>query len=169
MPMEDRRSAAGRLLDNACELACAAGLLTMMALTVSEVFSRTVFHYSLQASDEIGGYLLVAITFLAMPVAHSFGTFHHVEFVQARLSRRGKLLSKVIFDLIALAGCMVLDWQLIRFEISSFRSEDVAATLLRTPLWIPQFMMPLGATILCLALLRTICSRSRQLIAGEDR
>ncbi len=55
----------------------------------------------------------------------------------------------------------MLAWQLVRLEIGTWRSEDVAPTLLATPLWLPRLAMPVGAVLLCLSILRTAAWRLR--------
>ena len=66
-------------------------LMAMIVLIGAEAIARNVFATSLQVTDEVGGYLLVAMTFLSMSVAEAHGAFHRVELIQARLSakRRG--------------------------------------------------------------------------------
>jgi TRAP-type C4-dicarboxylate transport system permease small subunit len=150
-------------LEEACELLCAVALVGMMALIGAEAVTRNLFGFSLQISDEIGGYLLVAVAFLSLSVAQAHGAYHQVELVRARLSPRGRLVAGILFDLMSLLASAVLVWQLVRHELSTWRSEDVAPTPLLTPLWIPELMMPIGAAILCLTLVRTIAGKARRL------
>jgi TRAP-type mannitol/chloroaromatic compound transport system permease small subunit len=49
----------------------------------------------------------------------------------------------------------VLIWQLSRYVLQSWHSGDVAPTLLATPLWIPQSLMPIGAVVVTISLLRS--------------
>src|SRR5262249_46361705 len=98
-------------------------------------------------------------------------SFHHVELVQSRLSPFSRAVSHVIFDLLSLAFCALLLWQLVRFEITSYRFEDHAPTYLATPLWIPQAVMVLGAAALCFSVLRPLAAnvaRLRTLAATPD-
>jgi TRAP-type C4-dicarboxylate transport system permease small subunit len=148
--------AGSSIIDNAFEAACSLFLVAMIVLISMEAIARNVFHTSLQITDEVGGYLLVAITFLSMSVAEANGAFHRVELVQMRLSRRTQLLTQTVFDLLSLAASVAVTWQLIRLTMNSWRSEDVAATPLQTPLWLPQSVMGLGMALLCLALVRSI-------------
>jgi TRAP-type transport system small permease protein len=83
--------------------------------------------------------------------------------VQNRLSPRGRLISQIAFDLMSLTFCAVLNWQLIRFEIGTWRSGDVAPTLLATPLWIPRLAMPIGTSVVCLTLVKSIGMKLRRL------
>jgi hypothetical protein len=48
-------------VEHACELLCALGLVVMIVLIAAGVLCRSLFGFSLQITDELGGYLLVAI------------------------------------------------------------------------------------------------------------
>ena len=63
----------------------------MIVLIGAEAIARNVFATSLQVTDEIGGYLLVAMTFLSMSVAEAHGAFHRVELIQARLGVKARI------------------------------------------------------------------------------
>ena len=149
-----------------CEWLCALALLAMIGLIGAEAVARNLFDFSLQVADEVGGYLLVAVSFLSLSVAQAHGAYHRVELVQARLSRRARLASGILFDLAALAASGILTWQLTRLCLNSWRAEDVAPTPLLTPLWLPQLAMPIGAALVCFTLLRTILLKIRRLRRG---
>lgn len=112
--------------------------------------------FSFEISDELGGYIIVLISFLSMSVCQVRQSYHHVEFLQQRLSRRGQAVSRVIFDAICLALCVMLFWQLFRLAWNSWDSEDAAATQLMTPLWMPQSLMAFGMAALCVSVARTL-------------
>ncbi|MGX9432471.1 MULTISPECIES: TRAP transporter small permease [Bradyrhizobium] len=150
-------------VENASEALCALFLIAMIILIGAEAVARNVFATSLQITDEIGGYLLVATTFLSMSVAEAHGAFHRVELVQARLGQSARLVSQIVFDLLSLVASAFITWQLARLVMNSWRSEDVAPTPLRTPLWMPQATMAAGMFLLCLALVRTILTKVRRL------
>lgn len=150
-------------IENASETLCALFLLAMIGLIGAEAIARNVFATSLQVTDEIGGYLLVALTFLSMSVAEAHGAFHRVELLQARLRFPARMVTQIGFDLLSLAACALVTWQLTRLTINSWRSEDVAPTPLQTPLWLPQSAMAIGMALLCLALIRTIFVKAKRL------
>jgi TRAP-type C4-dicarboxylate transport system permease small subunit len=162
-------TAGASLIDTGCEALCSLFLLAMIVMIGAEAIARNVFGTSLQITDEVGGYLLVALTFLSMSVAESHGAFHRVEFVQMRLSPKMRIVSQIIFELMSLAATALVTWQLIRLAINSYRAEDVAPTPLATPLWIPQTSMGIGMALLCLALLRTIMAKVRVLREGASQ
>src|SRR3978361_2393086 len=97
-------AAGPRPIENASEAICALFLIAMIVLIGAEAVARNVFATSLQVTDEIGGYLLVAMTFLSMSVAEAHGAFHRVELVQMRLSRSARIVSQIVFDLMSLAA-----------------------------------------------------------------
>ena len=146
------------IVERACKLACAAALIVMLVVIGVDIVTRSLFNFSFEISDELGGYMLVVISFVSLPVCQISDSFHHVELVQSRLSPFGRAVSHVIFDLLSLTFCVLLLWQLTRFELSSFRFGDRAPTYLATPLWIPQIAMMLGAAALCFSMLRTLAA-----------
>jgi TRAP-type C4-dicarboxylate transport system permease small subunit len=123
-------------------------------------------------SDEVGGYMLVVICFVSLSACHVNGSFHEVEFVQARLTARGRSISQLIFGVLSLAACVLLAWQFIRLEMSSWRFGEVAPSYLATPLWLPQLPMAIGMIALAFSLVRTIIAEAKRLrlliAAGGD-
>ncbi len=143
-------------VERLCNLACMAALIVMLGVIGVDIMTRAVLNFSFEVSDELGGYMLVVITFVSLPVCQVNDSFHHVEFVQSRLSARGRAISHVIFDLLSLAFCVALLWQLLRFEMSSWRFDDHAPTYLGTPLWLPRLAMVVGAAALLSSMARTL-------------
>ena len=143
------------LIERACEALSSLALVGMIVLIGAEAIIRNVFSGSLQITSEVGGYLLVAVTFLSMSVAEAHGAFHRVELIQARMSRRARIRLQILFDGFSLAACLLVAWQLWRLALNSWNSGDVAPTPLQTPLWLPQVVMGIGMSFLCIALLRS--------------
>src|SRR5580704_3728515 len=132
------------IVERACKLACVAALIVMLVVIGVDILTRSLFNFSFEISDELGGYMLVVITFVSMPVCQINDSFHHVELVQSRLSPFARAISHVIFDLLSLTFCVLLLWQLARFELSSFRFHDRAPTYL--------------AAALCFSMARTLAA-----------
>jgi TRAP-type C4-dicarboxylate transport system permease small subunit len=145
-------------VERLCIFTCMAALVVMLGVIGVDIMTRALLNFSFEVSDELGGYMLVVITFVSLPVCQVNDSFHHVEFVQSRLSARGRAISHVIFDLLSLAFAMALLWQLIRFEMSSWRFDDHAPTYLATPLWIPRLAMVVGAAALLFSMVRTLAA-----------
>src|SRR5262249_22935392 len=126
------------IVERICRLACVVALVVMVVIVAVDILTRSLFNFSFEISDEVGGFLLVVICFVSLPVCQVSGSFHRVELVQSRLSPFWRTVSQVIFDLLMLVFCALLLWQLVRFEMQSYRFGDRAPTYLATPLWIPQ-------------------------------
>ena len=155
------------IVERICRLACVVALAVMLVVVGVDILTRALFNFSFEVSDELGGYLLVVIAFVSLPVCQASQSFHRVELVQSRLSPFWRAVSHVIFDLLSFAFCGLLLWQLARFELSSFRFADRAPTYLATPLWIPQAAMALGAAALCFSMVRTLVADIARLRASS--
>lgn len=156
-------------VENLSEALTSLALVVMIVLIGAEAIVRNVFGSSLQITDEVCGYLLVAVTFLSMSVAEAHGAFHRVELIQARLKLRARLWLQIVFDVGSLGAAILVAWQLWRLAINSWRAEDVAPTPLQTPLWIPQLVMGIGMAFLCLALVRSGWAKLLRLRRGATR
>lgn len=148
-------------IERACKWLCVAALVVMLVVIGTDIATRSLFNFSFEISDELGGYMLVLISFVSLSVCQVNGSFHHVEFVQARLSERGRAVSRLIFDVLSLGFALLLAWQLARFELSSWRTGDQAPTYLATPLWLPRIVLVIGAAALCVAIVRTLIGHAR--------
>jgi len=116
-------------------------------------------------SEELGGYIICGISFLSLPVCQVYRSYHHVQMVQARLSPRWQAISHCVFDIINFLLCVILVWQLARLTMLTYRAEDHAPTLLGTPLWIPQSIMPIGAAAAGISLVRSAIGNFRRAMA----
>src|SRR5947209_6312901 len=67
-----RRPSAHRLpesiVERICKLACVAALVVMLIVVATDILTRALFNFSFEISDELGGYLLVVIAFVSLPV-----------------------------------------------------------------------------------------------------
>src|ERR1700729_992534 len=95
----ERIVAGSTLVEDICETICALFLIVSIVLIAAEAIARNLFAFSFQITDEVCGYLLVALTFLSMSVAEAHGAFHRVEMVQTRLSQAARLATQLLFDL----------------------------------------------------------------------
>jgi TRAP-type C4-dicarboxylate transport system permease small subunit len=155
-------------VETVCKWACEAALVIMLVVIGTDIFTRWLLNFSFEVSDELGGYMLAAITFLSLSVCQVNDSFHHVELVQQRLSPRGRAISSLLFDFLTLSFAALLVWHYIRLEFSSWRFGERAPTMLETPLWIPRLVMAFGAAALCLAVCRTILLHLRRLRAAGN-
>ena len=153
-------------LERGCMVICEIAIVAMAIIVIMEIVSRNLFNYSFEMSEELGGYIIVGISFLSLSVCQVYRSYHHVQFIQARLSPRMRAASHLLFDVLSLAFCCLLLWQLTRYVMQSHRTGDVAMTLLATPLWIPQAIMPIGVAAAIVSLTRSALGNFRRFRAA---
>jgi len=153
------------IVERTCGLLCELALVAMVLLIFAEIVAR-VFNHSFQVADELGGYLLSALTFLSLPVALVGGAYHQVDYFSAKLSPRARAVMTLIFTLLSLLFALVVEWQLWRLVSRSYSSDVTAPTLLGTPMWIPQGFMLLGCGALIWSLCRVLLANIGALRAG---
>jgi len=141
-------------------------LVAMMVLISAEVVCRSFFAFSLTIVDETCGYLVVALLFLG--VAHSLReqALLRVEFLINALPRRARPVVDLVYDTAALGFAVILAWQLYRITVSSHERGMIAPTLMETPIWMPQVVMPLGCALLILALLAEMARDVDRILRG---
>lgn len=144
-------------IERACRLLCEIAIVVLAFLVVAEIITRNVFGFSMELSDEVGGYIIVGVTFLSLSVCQTSRSYHHVEMVMSLVPRRGQAGLRLFYDLLSLAFAGLMIWQFGRLELLSLHSGDTAPTVLATPIWIPQAVMVLG-------MLAVACSLSRSAV-----
>ena len=149
-------------VERLCKWASEAALIIMLVVIGADIFTRYLLNFSFEVADELGGYMLVVMTFVSLSVCQVNGAFHQVELVQARLTPRGRALSAAIFDVLSFGFAAILLWHFIRLEFSSYRFGERAPTYLETPLWIPRLAMAIGVAALCFAIVRTFLAHVRR-------
>ncbi len=136
----------------------------MVLLIAADVICRNIFRFSLLISDEISGYLLVVMTFCGAGYSLRSGALLRIEFLLFSLPRRARAVVDVIYDLLAMVVTATLLYELGRLTWSTWERKMVAATLIETPLWIPQLAMPLGCAILLIAFMLDLRSSVARLM-----
>jgi len=153
-----------KLVAGACAIACALALTVMAVGIVAEIVARNVFDYSFLSVDEVSGYLLVAVIFLGLAVAVHDNALFRVEILTERLSASKARMLDWLLSLVFIGFVLVLDYQCFQLAMDSLNGSYSAPTLLGTPLYIPQLLMPIGlsatALILVLRVVRLSIARS---------
>lgn len=161
------RPGALRKLEAACLWLTCACLVAMLAIILVEVITRSIFNFSFEVIDEVGGYLTVAVSFLALGPALARKAFHNVALVQSRLAARAQAGWQAFFHLLALAFSLTVTVAMVRFVYRSWQQGDTASTVMRTPLWIPQSAMVIGMGVLCVLLAAELAAVLRRFHSKE--
>ena len=160
---EDAFSPRETLLEAVTRWAIQVAVLLLVVMMGVEMIARSLFGWSLQVTNELGGYALIVITFLGLASGQAGHAFHRMHLLDAHLPPAGRAALRLVFDVATAIVAIVLFAEFARFTWITWRSGDVAATVLLTKLWIPRLAMPVGALALALTLLRTIAGDVRRL------
>jgi TRAP-type C4-dicarboxylate transport system permease small subunit len=153
-------------LNRATMTCCEALLVAMMSLIIAEVVARSFFATSLQFVDEYASYSLVWLTFLGISVALHDGALFSVGIFYDRLPPLLRTGLQIVWNLFALAFSGALVWQCVRQVLSSYEREMVAPTVVATPLWLPQLVMPIGGALVVVVLAAITAADLARLMRG---
>lgn len=152
-------ASAGPIFDVAAWItgaATGAVLVALVSLVCLEALLRGGFNYSLGFAEELTGYGVVFMTFFGAALAlrgHAMFQVHFLLDTWPEGTRRWLIRA---FVLIALVICVILAWKTKDLTLSSFSRGKFAPTVLRTPLWIPQIMLPAGFSVLAFFLVEQL-------------
>jgi TRAP-type C4-dicarboxylate transport system permease small subunit len=124
-----------------CEL-----VLGALAVCISvDALLRWSINWSILIVDELGGYALVCLAFFGFSIALHEKALFRVDAFYDWLSPINRARYQLVFDTLALAFMLLLLWHFWGLVTRSHAKEISALTILRTPLWIPQLLMVVGA------------------------
>ena len=141
------------------------GVLTsiMMLAIVFEVVMRYGFNAPTSWSNEISGYLVVAILFLGLSYTLLVDGHVRVDIFLLRLPERGQLILTIIAYLLSLVYIVVVMWQ--GWEYAWKWRDTVSNTFLRLPLFPTMVIIPIGAFLLSLQFVSKIYRHFESLFA----
>jgi TRAP-type C4-dicarboxylate transport system permease small subunit len=142
-------------------------LLAIIVLTMVEVVSRYALNNPLILSDELGGYALVAVTFLGLAYCAQEKGHIRITFIVERLSPVTTGRIRIVTLALGLVFVGVAAWVSWQFLADSFARGMRSNSMLMTPLKWPQMVMPIGFTLFALVLLGQFVKALQNLRAGR--
>ena len=153
-------------------LFCALALAGMALLIPTEVIARSLFNYSFQSIEELSAYGLVVVAFLSLSVVIHDDALFRAGFLIDRLADGRRRRLEIVFLVALLAFFVTIDYECFALVLNTYRGGYVAPTLLATPLFVPQLLMPVGITIAIVVLLAKLAAAIRGLArraeGGDD-
>lgn len=168
-PIKNGPVSAGPFFSIAAQLVSGLMALTLVSLVFlvgGEVILRSIAGKSLGFVEEVTGYLVVALTLFGAALAVRSNSLFRVSFIFTVFPAGFKKVLWFVFITSAIAVCIILAWKSYQLVGSSFSRGKFAPTVLRTPLWIPQLVMPIGFFTLALFLVEQFLLSLRS-IAGD--
>jgi TRAP-type C4-dicarboxylate transport system permease small subunit len=141
-------------------------LLAIIVLTMVEVVSRYVLQNPLILSDELGGYAMVAVSFLGLAYCAQEKGHIRITFIVERLNPRITGYIRIASLMLGLAFIAVAAWVSWSFLADSFTRNMRSNSMLMTPLKWPQMAIPVGFTLFALILLGQLMKALQRLRAG---
>jgi TRAP-type transport system small permease protein len=142
-------------------------LVAIVLLTMVEVVSRYVLRNPLILSDELGGYALVAISFLGMAYCARDKTHIRITFLVERASPRSAGWIRIVTLALGLVFVSVAAWVSWQFLADSFARNMRSNSMLMLPLKWPQMAMPIGFSLFALVVLGQLAKALQDLAAGR--
>ncbi len=125
-------------------------VLLMMSVVGYSVVNRYILGTPVTWTDELSGYLVVALVMLGTAEALRLGDHISVDLITSRLSGRGRRIAGVwgnIMVLAVAASLLISGIETIEYSVNfGILSEGY----LEVPMWIPQSFLILGAALLAL-------------------
>jgi TRAP-type C4-dicarboxylate transport system permease small subunit len=149
--IERFRGLAGKLNRGAAALASAA-LLGMVGLITLQVILRKFFNSPIEYTDEVSGYLLVAVTLFGLSYAMEKGDHIRVDMGIDRLPSRVLRWLRICWCLIGIVFSLLLAFETAAYAIESARLGSVSIDS-QTLMWPIQALLPAGFGLLALELL----------------
>ncbi|WP_108258328.1 TRAP transporter small permease [Mangrovicoccus ximenensis] len=143
-------------LAKAVRVATGLVLVVLVILVGGEAALRGLFNHSLGYVEEVTGYLVVALTFFGAALALRSEALFRVDFLYNTLPEGARKWALRGFALLGLAICAILVWKTWGTMASSLDRGKVSSSVLRTPVWIPQLLMPAGFAVLGLFLVEKL-------------
>ena len=154
-----------QLIFSASKFAAAigAGVVILMMLVVAySVVNRYILNTPITWTDELSGYLVVALVMLGAADAFRRGDHISVDLITSRLNKRGKRLVEIWSYIVVLIFSSVLLMSSKQTIDYSLNFEIVSEGYLEVPMWIPQSFLILGGSLVFLvALVKLIIAIKR--------
>ena len=131
-------------LEKGCTFASSVFFVIMLAIIAGGTFSRYFFARPLVFVDEYSGYLFIAMGFLAMVSALKRDLHITVDIVTKAIPEKSRTWLNICAESISLIIASVLFWLSLTLCYENYQTNMKASTIMETPLWIPQFFIPLG-------------------------
>jgi TRAP-type mannitol/chloroaromatic compound transport system permease small subunit len=141
----------------------AAGLIALICLLVStQVVLNLVTKilgtgasYSIPSYADFAGFFLAASSFLALAYTFTRGGHIRVTLFLGRLPSIPRLIAELFSLLVAITITLFTLWHMMKLVHESYIYNDVSPGMGVIHLWVPQSIVCLGLSILCIALIDT--------------
>ena len=137
-------------LSVACGVASGVLMVISTMLVLAEIVMRGVFSKTLYITEEYSGYLMAALTFLALAYTLKDKSHIRMTFLHTIAKGKAKLWLDVFAFSVGFAFCALLTYTTSEFFWDAVVTKSRSMQISQTYLAIPQFFMPLGTGVMML-------------------
>ena len=148
---------------------CFGAILIMIAIIFIGVVMRYALGNPLPFVDEYSGYLLALIIMFGLAYGVKTKAHVSVDILLKLLPRRAVNYLETIHLIIALGFVIVILYGTTLLTVDSFVTGRLAWSSVETPLWMVQWVMPVGLTFFAIVLIAAIATRIRLLRAPKEK
>lgn len=143
--------------------------LTALSIAIClEIVMRQLGGYSLQGIDEIGGYVLAGTSAFGFAYALARHTHTRIDLLYRNAPDTARAILHLLAAALTAAIAAFMTWRAFAATARSLEIGAIAASPMRTPLWIPQAVWTAGlALFACIAVVLTL--RGLSLLANGAR
>ena len=161
-----------RLIGKVEDAAMVLSALSIAVITIivcAEVLLRSLFGVSTLIATEFPGYLLVANVFLGLGWTFRNGGFIRVDLLYLNFGPRLTAFADFVMSAVGTAVLIIYTYYLYWFVLQSHATHVTSIYVTRTPLWIPQLVMPVGSALLTISVLMTMLRAAVRLVSADAR
>lgn len=134
------------------EAICAALVLLIGAMVIYEIIARAAFDAPTIWVQECSVYLLVALAFFGLAATERAGEHIRIDLLTKRFNHRIRTGLEVVICIAVAVFASIAVWGGWQMVAQSFKFSRRSLTLLAVPAWIPQLVLPIGMTLLAIAM-----------------
>jgi TRAP-type C4-dicarboxylate transport system permease small subunit len=143
-------------LANACGVASGFLMIVSSLLVLAEIFVRTAFSKTLYITEEYSGYMMAAMTFLALAYTLKEKSHIRMTFLHTVAKGRTKIWVDVFAFCVGAVFCAVLTYTTADFFWDAVVTKSRSMSISQTYMAIPQFFMPFGTLVMTMQFLAEI-------------
>jgi len=154
-------------LSVACGIASGVLMVISTLLVLAEIVVRSVFSKTLYITEEYSGYLMAALTFLALAYTLKDKSHIRMTFLHTIAKGKAKLWLDIFAFSVGFAFCALLTYTTGEFFWDAVVTKSRSMQISQSYLAIPQFFMPLGTGVMMLQFAAEIMRTLLLLRAGR--
>jgi TRAP-type C4-dicarboxylate transport system permease small subunit len=134
-------------------------MLAIVGLIVVEIICRSFFHVSTFIADEYSGYLMVAAVMAGLGFTLETDSHIKISILLVKVSPEPRRYIELMATLVAISITFFAFYHAVLMVYDTYSYDMLADSISETPLYIPQFLIPVGLLALMLQLVAQFIRR----------